>query len=430
MIIPEVLLHFIWQYRLFNQFDITTVCGTPVRIIDPGQYNNNAGPDFEFAKVQIGDTLWSGHVEIHTRAKAWRQHKHHLDNRYNSTILHVVWEYDAEAIRRDGTILPTVELRGRVQEAVIVRYANLMNNMAQIPCENQAWGKVSDISLALWRERMLIERLERKGERVKKLLSTGAGHWQSTLITLLGRAFGMQVNAHAFETLTKQLDLTLLLKYRAEPTKLAALLFGVSGLLPSTSEVSDSYTALLNKEFRYLRQLHHLTSMSEVSWKFHRMRPYNFPTFRLAQFAALCAHEMYWFDKIREIENVKDIMHLLKGVQPDSYWQNHFRFGAMTAPHPVRFSDRFIAHLFVNCFAPALFHYGVVLDDESCRHKAISWLLQLPEERNAITKTFERLGWQNENAADSQALLHLKKEYCDRRECLSCAVGHAILKRG
>src|SRR5690606_22302408 len=162
----------------------------------------------------------------------------------------------------------------------------------------------------------------------------------------------------------------------------------------------------------------------------HRMRPYNFPTFRLAQFAALCAHEMYWFDKVREIESVDDMMRRLQGVQPDSYWQNHFRFNITATPHSARLTDRFIAHLIVNCFVPVLFSYGVIFDDESCRNKAINWLLQLPREKNSSTEIFKQMGWKIENAADTQALLHLKSDYCDRREGLSCAIGDRLRQRG
>ncbi len=428
MFIPEELLHFIWRFRLFNQFNIKTVEGDPVQIIDPGLYNKDAGPDFELARLRIGETLWSGHVEMHVCGKDWTTHKHHLDDRYNSTVLHVVWEHDVAVERRDGTVLPTLELKNRVDKAMIDKYLNLMNNMNKIPCEKQIRERKDDLTLTLWMERMLIERFEHKTQHLDLLLLQKKNHWQVVLMLVLGRAFGMQVNADPFQALMEKVNLSLLLKYHTEPLKLEALLFGVSGLLPSTSEVSDSYTELLNEEYSYLRQLHGLTSLSKLSWKFHRMRPYNFPTFRLAQLAALCTHELYWFDKIREMENVEDIMQLLRNVQTNSYWQKHFRFGAVTKIHSTNFTDRFINHLFINCFVSALFAYGVLLDNESYRHKALNWLLQLSKERNAVTKIFEELGWKHDNSADSQALLHLKKEYCDRRKCLSCSVGLSILK--
>ncbi len=428
MLFPEELLHFIWQFRLFDQFNLKTVSGETVEILAVGQYNHDAGPDFEFAKLRIGRAVWSGHVEIHVYGKEWDQHKHLLDERYNSTILHVVWQYDVDAMRNDGSLLPTLQLKDYVDIGMVNKYLDLMGSLNWIPCEQQIGIYADGIVASAWSERMTIERLEYKCQQVNLLLEKSKNDWEKTLIVLLGRAFGMKVNAIPFETLMERLDSSLLFRYRTESFKLEALLFGVSGLLSSDKE--DSYRTKLMAEFKYLQGLHGLQELSKLEWKFHRMRPYNFPTFRLGQLAAICAHEVYWFERICKAENPNEIFDLLKDVHTNEYWQDHFRFGLQTGPHGCGFSDSFIAHLILNCFVPILFAYGRYTDNQIYTSKALQWLNHLPKESNAITKRFEILGWKHQNAGESQAILHMKKSYCDKRKCLSCSIGLRILRNG
>lgn len=426
MLIPEeILLHFIWQFRLYDQKNLRTINGEHVAIIDPGQYNRNAGPDFEFAKLQIGDTLWSGHVEMHISAKDWYNHKHHLDLQYNSTVLHVVWEYDYDALRLDGTDIITVELKDYVDQSMIQKYHELMRNLHWIPCEPQI-SFVDPLTRDSWLERMVVERMEDKCGYLDQLLDRSKNHWEKVLLVSLGRAFGMKVNAIAFEHLMEKVDFSLLLKYQSDPLKIEAMLFGISGLLPAKSD--DSYVHRLINEFAYLRKIHHLDTLSETEWKFHRMRPYNFPTLRIAQLAALYHHEVYWFDTILKTDHLQTIRDALKNIKTDHYWEDHFRFSSPTSPHTSGLSDTFINHIIINCFAPVLFAYGKFVDDERCKSRAVEWLFETQNEKNNITKRFETLGLENANAGISQGLLHLKKAYCDQKKCLSCAIGLAVLK--
>lgn len=426
MLIPEErLLHFIWQFRLYNQNDLKTIDGEYVKVIDPGQYNRNAGPDFEFARLQIGDTLWSGHVEIHISAKDWYNHRHHRDPKYNSTVLHLVWEYNYKAIRLDGTSIQTVELQNHIAPSMILKYHDLMHNLNWIPCERQI-HLVNSVTQSTWLERMAIERMESKYEYLNKLLDKSKNHWEKVLLISLGRAFGMKVNALTFEHLMQNIDFSLLLKYQSQPTQLEALIFGISGLLPSDTD--ERYVQELQKEFQYLQKKHHLESLAPTEWKFHRMRPYNFPTFRLAQLSALYQREVYWFETILQADNLHNIRQLLQSIEASPYWSNHFRFCAPVSKHATQLSIAFINHIIINCFAPILFAYGKFIDSEIYRTKAIAWLEETSSEKNAITKKFETLGLENSSAARSQGLLHLKNIYCEQKKCLSCAIGLGILK--
>lgn len=425
MPIAEELLHFVWRYRLYQARDLRTSDGQEVIVIDPGQYNQDAGPDFEFARLRIGGTLWSGHVEIHVDAKDWQQHKHHLDPAYNSTILHVVWNANFEATRSDGTPILTVPLQNCVRQEMFAQYKQLMHNLHWIPCQMQM-DQVHALTKRSWLERMAIERLENRYLYLDRLLEKTKNHWEQVLLIALGRAFGMKVNARAFEELLQRVEFPLLLKYHNEPHQLEALLFGVSGLLPLSD--TDGYATALQKEFTYLAKIHDLTSLGPTSWKFHRMRPYSFPTFRLAQLSALYRHEVYWFNTILHTDQLHSIRQLLKGISADEYWSRHFRFGTETVKHSTKLSNAFIDHIIINCFAPVLFAYGKSVGSDDYKSKAIEWLEQTKKENNAITRKFEALTMPHDNASTSQALLHLKSAYCAHKKCLNCAIGLAILK--
>jgi predicted translation initiation factor SUI1 len=106
----EHLLQFVWKHKLFPLTPLHTTQGQTVEVIDPGLPNPDAGPDFFNAKIKIDGILWVGNVEIHVHASDWKRHHHHQDRAYDSVILHVASDIDAETFRTDGTPIPQMEL--------------------------------------------------------------------------------------------------------------------------------------------------------------------------------------------------------------------------------------------------------------------------------------------------------------------------------
>lgn len=425
MIFKEALLHFIWRFRLFDQLSLRTVEGELLRIIDVGHYNQNAGPDFEYARIQIGTTLWSGQVEIHVQEEDWLLHHHQQDKRYDNTILHVVWTTSARIIRRqDGTTIPTLALAGLVDPNMMIRYAELMANLDWIPCV-QHLPYVEAFTISAWLSRMSVGRLVQKYESTVLLLDKTNQDWERVFLLLLGRSFGMKVNALPFEDLGLRLDLLMIHKYQSDPLKIESLLFGTAGFL---NHPSDDYSLSLQREFLYLQHLHQLETMPVEEWRFMRMRPYNFPTYRIGQFAALLIHQSYWFSYILEVGNLDTLFEMIDRSKVNPYWSTHYRFHTETKKHSNNWSMTFKIHLAINCFIPMLFTYGTYMKDDRYIDKALDWLNALPSEENHVTREFARHRIKSYNAADSQALLHLKNHYCDAKQCLNCAIGLAILK--
>lgn len=129
----ESLLHFIWRFRLFNQLNLQTTEGDLVIVEDVGQHHQNAGPDFEFARIR--EATWAGSVEIHIHEEDWMKHGHQKDKRYDTVVLHVVWAKSKNlAFRTDNSLIPTLVLKQYVDPLMLEKYAMLMENLDWIPC--------------------------------------------------------------------------------------------------------------------------------------------------------------------------------------------------------------------------------------------------------------------------------------------------------
>lgn len=393
----------------------------------PGHFNSDAGPDFESAKIRIADSLWAGHIEIHCKEGDWKSHKHHLDARYNTTILHVVWERSKTSISRsDGSMLPTLVLQEYVDLTMLERYGMLMRNLSWIPCQ-YGLHEVAGLTKIQCLDRMLVERLEVKMHYILDLLAKTKQNWEHVMLLLLGRSFGAKVNQSAFEELVFKVKPQWLQKFRNDDTRIEALLFGLSGLL--VGQANDDYPKMLAQEYEYMKKLLHLEPMRPEAWRFLRMRPYNFPTIRLGQLSALLCYDSCWFGRVRAEENLHVLLHSLRHCRIHSYWSTHFRFDkSANKSCNVGLADGFLYSLVLNCFIPILFSFGKFYDQPAYCHKALRWLTEVPPERNNIVSAFNVAGIKAYTAADTQALLHLKKYYCDKKQCLGCVIGHAILR--
>jgi hypothetical protein len=414
----ESLLQFIWQFQYFSKGELATTAGESIQIISPGQYNANQGPDFTDAKIRVGKTTWAGTVELHNLTSDWDKHNHNGDKNYNNVILHVVWENDTSKID-----VPALELKERVSKILLQRYQELINLSAFIPCEKSI-AFVRDITWKSWKDRLLAERLMRKAKSVELFLQQNNYHWEETFWWLLAKNFGMKVNAEAFEAMARSIPVNILAKHKRQIQQLEALLLGQAGLL--NDKFSEDYPKLLQREYKFLKEKYRLKPIHQPV-HFLRMRPGNFPTIRLAQLAALITGSAHLFSKIKDAKTVKEIKQWFD-ITANDYWHYHYRFGETSSFKKKTLGVAMTENIIINTVAPVLFAYGSYHDEQKYKDKALRWLEQTAAESNSITKGFQKLGIENKNAFDSQALIELKNEYCNKKRCLECSVGNAILK--
>jgi Protein of unknown function (DUF2851) len=419
----EQFLHYLWRLKRFDMEDLQTTEGELITIQNIGEHNENAGPDFFNARIQIGDTLWAGHVEIHVKSSEWYEHRHESDKAYDNVILHVVYEEDEVVYQQDGSRIPCLELRKRIPVQLHSRYQKLIHNENWIPCQHQ-FSSVGEIIRDLWLDRMLVERIEHKTEAITHILEQNKNDWEVTLYYFLARSFGAKVNAEPFELLARQTPYAVIAKHKSNLFQVEALLFGQAGFLEDDFE--DAYPNKLKAEYQFLQKKYNLVPLKKESWHFLRMRPANFPTLRIAQFAILLFQTEHFFSKLLAVENIRQIENMFS-MQLSPYWTNHYLFDKPSPQRTKTLGKSSIHLLIINTIAPFLFLYGKHKDEPIYKEKALKLLEELPAENNNIIAEWEKLGLAPQSAYQTQALLQLKNEYCQRQRCLTCAIGNRIL---
>ena len=423
-IIMEAFLHYVWKTRQFDHHDLFLTDGRKLKIQDYGHHNHDAGPDFSNARITLDNILWAGNIEMHTVSSMWNKHKHNMDPAYDNVILHVVHENDMDIFRKSGDIIPTLELKNRINPKISSNYHKLLDDSNWIPCEKLIHN-VDAFRIKLWLEKIAIERLERKTGTISELLDQTSNDWEQTCFVLLSRYLGAKVNVLPMELLAKNIDIKLLYKNSDNKRALEAILFGVSGLL--NSSFKDDYPNLLKTEFEFYKKKYGLNTLNPVGWKFARMRPSNFPTLRIAQLAALLFNRRFLFRAFIEAQNIKDIYKLL-GAKSYEYWDTHYRFDEESKMREKKLGNMSMNLIVINVIVPLMFVYGQHLSDESIKDKALKFLQDIPAELNSITKKWMSLEIPNENALYSQSLIQLKHEYCENKRCLECAIGNEIIR--
>ncbi len=421
----EQLLHFIWHRNLYNADNLRTTTGDIIEVLHPGTPNQDQGPDFLQSRVRIGQQLWAGHVEIHIRSSAWYLHMHEHDSHYNNVILHVVWEEDQPALTLDGYRIPCLELSGRVDHTLLDRYRRLMNNVEWVPCA-AALHTIPELLRTAWLERLMAERLEEKSDHIVRMLERFQFDWEQVFYIMLARQLGAPANRAAMEELAIRIPLRLLLKHRDRPDQAEALLFGAAGMLGK--EIQHPYVLQLKREFEFQSLKHHIRPMPALHWKFMRMRPAHFPSLRIAQLANIIIQSDGFVSLIESFTPARDWVRLFSVTPPDPFWDTHYHLKEEAPPASKRLGKKTSETLLINVVIPLMFVYGKHQGKPALKDFALTMMTKLEPEQNAIVSGWKTCGWAALDAGQSQALLYLRKQYCDQKRCLHCAIGLHVLK--
>lgn len=420
----EQLLHYVWKHKIFPLTPLQTTSGQPVEVIDPGLPNMNAGPDFFNAKLKIDDTLWVGNVEIHTQASDWFRHGHDRDKAYENVILHIVGEADCEVYHADGEVVPQILLH--CPESISRRYDELKQAEIYPPCYS-ILSTLPKLTVHSWLSALQVERFDQKARTIAERLERCNHHWEDAFFITLARNFGFGLNGDAFEAWANHLPFRAIDKHRDNLFQVEAFFLGQAGLLEETFG-DDVYYQKLQKEFQYLQHKFELPApMPSNQWRFLRLRPGNFPHVRLAQLANLYHREQSLFSRVMAAETVEDVKKILV-TKTSAYWEEHFTFQKTSPRQEKRLGENALNLILINTVIPFLYAYGLHKADESLCERATRFLESLKAENNHVTRLWSGAGLPVFTASDSQALLQLQKEYCDKKDCLRCRFGYEYLR--
>ena len=419
----EQLLHYVWKHKIFPLKELKTTTGQQVEVIDTGLANTDAGPGFFNAKLKLDGVLWIGNIEIHERSSDWFKHGHHADAGYNSVILHIASEIDMEISRSNGERIPQIQLI--CPEAVRTNYKELLETASYPPCY-RIIPSLSPFTAHSWMTALQMERFEQKATLLNERLKRCQGNWEDAFFITLARNFGFGLNGDAFETWAHRLPFRAVDKHRNDLFQIEAIFFGQAGILEDSD--GDGYYLRLKKEYTYLQHKFGLIPMDASLWRFLRLRPANFPHIRIAQLACLYHRAYGLLSRIMETETLQGVRDILKGGTSE-YWLTHYTFGGSSPSRPKTLSNTSLDLLIINTVVTFLYAYGLHKGNRVLCARAGSFLEELKAENNYITRMWEQCGMKASNAADSQALIQLKKEYCDKKKCLYCRIGYEYLKR-
>jgi len=424
MVLNEDFLHYLWRFRLL-EMPLFTLAGDPVTVIHPGEHNRDGGPDFLNARIQIGKTVWAGNVEIHLQSSDWYRHGHQEDPAYRNVILHVVEYFDRDIVTTGNLTVPTVEIRKNYPQSLFAKYINLQLAKRWIPCQNMLSAEIASL-FSLWAPALVVDRLNAKIASHRMWLSHSENNWDELTYQVLATAIGTKINAQPFELLARSAPLKLLSKHRDQFHVLEALLFGQAGLLDPS--FSGEYPKELLRTFSFYQDKYSMVPLEKGTWKFLRLRPANFPTIRISQLADIIFQNCCFEGMLLETKNrLPDWIKLLS-AKADPYWDSHYIFDRESGYQVKRLGINSIYLILINAIVPLLFLYGTEKKILKFSERALSLLEEIPGESNAMTSTWAELGIPANNSLLTQALIHLKTSYCDKRRCLECRIGTRLLR--
>lgn len=426
----EKILQYAWKWRLYGNSDLRLVDGRKVRIIDPGTLNTADGPDFFNAKILLDGFEWAGNVELHVKASDWWRHNHHLDPAYANIILHVVAVNDATLMRRNGMRVP--QLLFPLSPQLIELYSRLTADASQPP-PLRCWYKISQIPAILATDAVssaAIERLRVKSERIIATLRRLNGDLAHTCIVALARSLGFGINSQPFEQLALRLNLNHCSRHADDSMQLDAIVLGTAGMLSHIPSTPHPYLLSLQSEFTFLSHKYDISPLPAKIWKTSGIRPQNSPLRRLAYLARLLPKASSLISRIQESQNTPQEIADILNIEFDGFWADHYTFNAQTSANTPKnaLSDSSLQLIMINAIAPLIYALGTLQGQPRLEDEAIDILTSLPPENNTLIRDWQRAGIKPKDALDTQGLIQLRKEYCDRNECMRCRIGNRLMR--
>lgn len=423
-VIPnETALQQAWRFRLWGTGSFVTSQGKSVRVLEAGKLNTGPGPDFKDARISVDGNVWGGCIEIHRHAADWHRHGHDNDPAYDNVILHVVGCDDSKVYRSDGSeILQTVM---NIRPEFVPMFNSFLNSRHYVlPMCGESLSEVASIFKTDWLTALAFERMQRKADDVSTRLKTYGGDWLQAVFVTLARGLGFGINADNMERMARATPYRILLKHSDNLETVEAILFGQAGLL-NMAHPADSYEATLVTEYKFYSVKYGLKPIDSPLWQTSVRNTANSPSRRIAFLAAIVSR--YNIDIASCLSGDVSSVNRFLDIELSDYWTYAFGFGRRVATRMSALGKQSRELLIINVLAPIIYARGIETADTRLLDNAIGLWESLPSEQNGIIREFGRHGIEARDAFTSQALIQLHREYCERRRCPECRLGHRLL---
>ncbi len=417
----EDYLQYIWRYQRLPHVNLTCVSGRDLSIIFQGHWNKHAGPDFLEARLRIGKETWVGSVEIHVKSSEWRKHRHQEDPAYANVVLHVVLEDDEPLVNQAGEEVPTLELKGLLDQSHVDAYAAFVQKPNLLSCSGRL-HEVDAMSRQAWLHRMAVERLQERAGRIQGMLEESCYDWNQVWWSLLARCFGFGLNQQGFEYLAQSVKWLNVARIADKPSSLEALfLYQSSWVSVDTRGLNEPK---LKSEYEHLQRLWGLTPAPLAIWRRGRMNPANSPRVRLGQLLALVHKGWLSWGKVRSFEVLDELLNELC-VQVKLMRLTKEAEEELTPAMGLASRSGIVA----NAIIPLMFCWARAHDEQEMIERCLEWQDLIAAEDHKISRLWKSEGWKAQSLLESQGQLHLHRSYCAQKKCVSCLVGITLLNQ-
>ena len=483
----EKFLYEIWKKQDFIK-ELETTDGQIIKIIDPGTENKETGgPDFKHSRLQIGNLTYSGDVEIDGIHSDWKAHGHHLNKKYNSVILHVVFNNsrrDSFVYTQDGRKVQSFSLepflnnsiRVKIQEAILSERSGRINKM---PCaevnselsEKEKLDFVFELGIGRFKQKC-----ERVVSRLKELVYlkeinlkepvvqyepddnfykrefTTADFsdpllWEQMIYEAMFEALGFSKNKDIMHRLASSVDIKFLKKFSKDEKfllDLESIFFNISGLIPPVEKIPDEETS------EYVRHLVEIWTehksnyegrlFHQTQWNFAKLRPYNFPTVRIAGGVRLLCQVIRGQliqSIVKEFENYKSNKQIISSlrnmfiVKGDGFWHTHYTFDHQTDIRINYFVGVSRAdEIIINVILPVFSVYFEIFNrkDLAARVFKVYQNYYQQSENGLVFEVSETLNLNNawKRSVLYQGMIDLFRNYCSKDNCMECSIGKKV----
>ncbi|MGA2748213.1 MAG: DUF2851 family protein [Verrucomicrobiota bacterium] len=428
---PERLLQSVWHHQRLRREDLRTLDGQPLRVLHPGFWNHEPGPDFRAAVLQFGqDEPRSGDIEVDLIPQNWQAHHHDRNPAFGNVILHVIWTADAGASAAGPALalepfldMPLNEMQTWAGAGGVQHWPESLRGACSAPL-----GKLNREQMDQLLQQAALVRFQRKARELENR-ARQAG-WEQALWEGIFRALGYKQNVWAMQRLGE-----LLPQLREAGDTLHALqarLLGVSGFLAATGGEPGDYARGLWDHWWREREKFHGVQLPKSLWRLYGLRPANQPQRRLA----LAAHWLAardFMDKLEQwftAEQAAGILpdSLLACLQPplDDFWSWHWGFQTprLSMPQPLLGESR-ATDLAINVILPWFWTRARAGKNEPLARTAEDRFLLWPAAQDNARLRLARqrlLGGQPSvrlrTAAGQQGLLQIIHDFCNQTNAL------------
>jgi hypothetical protein len=476
--VKEQLVKCIWSEQLLKKDKLYTEDGLRIEIISSGIWNLEEGPDFKNAEILLeGKGIVKGDVEIHVCSGDWVRHGHSKQKEYENVCLHVFMWNDRKDkyLTIKNLLIPQLELCGylkceldKLADMIDIENYPHTGSANAGPCQK----RLSTIShddkwIGQFLDYAGDERILVKAERIEKQQKSKT--FEQVLYEAIMESLGYKNNKEQFKCLSTLVTINEIkrlipsdVSVNKRSKKIQALLFGMSGLLPSQrskySSVNDKntleYITEIERIWLEVRNDARNKPMDGGSWSFKYSRPGNYPTRRIAAISRLLAENyetgifrviVQSFEKTdKNKSGIDQIKTIIKNTESvflelyDDHWSHYYTFGGRRLKNKGRLIGKERATvIFINIIIPVLLAYARKRGDSGLERKLFkAYKLHSKLSPNNITRfmNYRILGEDLQegsvvnSARRQQGLLQIFKDFCESDDitCERCVLLQTI----